>query len=155
MSRAVLRPPRTSGDELQLFMKFGTSLTPGQPKPSRPQGHWFQGCPEKHQNTGLRNPPNSSKPDRLKYIYPNFTGILKLAQVLKLAQNINIYFFHVQTDSHTRINNSDNREHMCHLTPQTNNSMLQAGLIVIKMKHNAFSVINGTMIEDGTISKQH
>ena len=93
MSRAVLRPPRTSGDELQLFMKFGTSLTPGQPKPSRPQGHWFQGCPEKHQNTGLRNPPNSSKPDRLKYIYPNFTGILKFAQVLKLAPNINIYIF--------------------------------------------------------------
>ena len=54
-----------------------------------------------------------------------------------------------------RINNSDNRKHMFDLTTQTNNSTLQAGLIVIKMKLNTLSIINGAMIENVTISQQY
>ena len=52
----------------------------------------------------------------------------------------NTFFFHVQSDNHMRINNSDNRKHMFDLTTQANNSTLQAGLIVIKMKLNALSI---------------
>jgi hypothetical protein len=44
---------------------------------------------------------------------------------------------------------------MFDLTTQTNNSTLQSGLVVIKMKLNALSVINGTMIEKVAASKQH
>ena len=64
-------------------------------------------------------------------------------------------FFHVQSDNHVRINNSDNRKHMFDLTTQANNSTLQAGLIVIKMKLNTLSIINGKMIENVTISQQY
>ena len=69
----------------------------------------------------------SSDSRRLEYIL-----VLKLAQVLKLAPDIYIYIFFMYKRTAT-----------------------QAGLIVIKMKLNAFSVTNGTMIEDVTISKQH
>ena len=64
------------------------------------------------------------------------------------------YFFHVQSDNHMRINSSVNRKHMFDLTTQTNNTTLQAGLIVIKMKLNEISVIDGTMIENVTTSQQ-
>jgi len=66
-----------------------------------------------------------------------------------------LYIFHVQSDNHMRINSSDNRKHMFDLTTQANNSTLQAGLIVIKMKLNTLSIINGAMIENVTISQQY
>ena len=65
-----------------------------------------------------------------------------------------IHTLHVQSDNHMGINSSVNRKHMFDLTSQTNNSTLQAGLIVIKMKLNALSVIDGTMIENITTSQQ-
>ena len=57
--------------------------------------------------------------------------------MLDLQEN---FVFHVQSDNHMRINNSDNRKHMFDLTTQTNNSTLQAGLLAIKIKLNALSV---------------
>ena len=75
---------------------------------------------------------------------------VSIFMILELQEHI----FHVQSDNHMRINSSVNRKHMFDLTTQTNNSTLQAGLIVIKMKLNALSVIDGTMIENVTISQQ-
>ena len=43
---------------------------------------------------------------------------------------------------------------MFDLTTQANNSTLQSGLVVIKMKLNALSVIDGTMIENVTKGQQ-
>ena len=62
--------------------------------------------------------------------------------------------FHVKSDNRMRLNNSVNRKHMFDLTTQTSHSTLQAGLLVIKMKLKALSVINGTMMKNVTISKQ-
>ena len=77
---------------------------------------------------------------------------LTISFILELQENI---FFHVQSDNHMRINNSDNRKHMFDLTTQANNSTLQAGLIAITMKLHTLSIINGTMIENVTISQQN
>ena len=63
-------------------------------------------------------------------------------------------FFDVQSDNHTRINNSAERKHMFDLTTLTNNSTLQAGLVVVKVQLIASSVIYGTMMNTVLICKQ-
>ena len=64
------------------------------------------------------------------------------------------YLFQVEAHIQFGTTQSMNRKHVLHLATQTQHPSLQSGLVASKMKPNAFSIINRTMIQDMTVGEQ-